>query len=246
MNFEHSPRTQELQSKLQAFMNEYVYPVEDELMKASTDQPHWRSADSWEPIQLIETLKDRSKEAGLWNLFLPENEHGAGLTNLEYAPLCEIMGTSPFAPEIFNCSAPDTGNMELLARFGTPEQKEQWLKPLLNGEIRSCFAMTEPAVASSDATNIQSRIDQDGDHYVLNGVKWWTSGIGDPRCKVIIFMGKSDPDSDDIYHQQSMILVPRDAEGIRVTRMLPVFGFSEAPHGHGEVVFENVRCPPPT
>src|SRR5690606_20053545 len=143
-------------------------------------------------------LKDRAKEAGLWNLFLPENEHGAGLTNLEYAPLCEIMGTSPFAPEIFNCSAPDTGNMELLARFGTPEQKEQWLKPLLNGEIRSCFAMTEPAVASSDATNIQSRIDQEGDHYVQNGVKWWTSGIGDPRCKVIIFMGKSDPDSDDI------------------------------------------------
>jgi len=191
----------------------------------------------------MEELKVKARERGLWNLFLPESERGAGLSNLEYAPLCEVMGRSPIAPEVFNCSAPDTGNMEVLERYGTEEHKKLWMRPLLEGQIRSAFAMTEPKVASSDATNIESRIERDGDHYVINGHKWWTSGIGDPRCKILIFMGKTDPRNPDKYKQQSMILVPRDTPGIKVVRMLTVFGYDDAPHGHGEVLFENVRVP---
>ncbi len=243
MDFEHSARTRKLSERLVAFMDAHVYPAEDELMAASVTQPVWTEPASWKPIALLEELKAKARQAGLWNLFLPDAEYGAGLDNLEYAPLCEIMGRSPFAPEIFNCSAPDTGNMELLARYGSPEQKQRWLRPLLDGEIRSCFAMTEPAVASSDATNIEARIERNGDEYVLNGLKWFTSGIGDARCRLIVFMGKSAPEQENKYTQQSMILVPRDATGVRVVRMLPVFGFTDAPHGHGEVAFENVRVP---
>ncbi len=216
-------------------MDEHVYPnesrFEEEVQK-----------NRWSPAKVIEELKGKARAAGLWNLFLPEDAGGAGLTNLEYAPLCEIMGRSPMAPEIFNCSAPDTGNMEVLARYGTPEQKERWLKPLLAGEIRSCFAMTEPAVASADATNIQASIVRDGSEYVLNGRKWWTSGAGDPRCEVAIFMGKSDP-AAPAHRQQSMVLVPMDAPGVKIERMLQVFGYDHAPHGHGEVTFTNVRIP---
>jgi len=236
MNFEFSDKVKALQKQLQAFMDEHIYPNEARFL-AEAEQP-----DRWQTSRVIEELKPKARAAGLWNLFLPEDEHGAGLTNLEYAPLCEIMGRSPMAPEVFNCSAPDTGNMEVLARYGTAEQKERWLKPLLAGEIRSCFAMTEPAVASSDATNIESSIVRDGDHYVINGRKWWSSGAGDPRCKIAIFMGKTDP-AGPKHKQQSMILVPMDAPGVKIERMLKVFGYDHAPHGHGEVSYTNVRVP---
>jgi acyl-CoA dehydrogenase len=236
MDFAYSPKVRELQQKLQDFMHAYIYPNEETFFAQIAE------GDRWQPVQIIEDLKPKAKAAGLWNLFLPECEYGAGLTNLEYAPLCEIMGRSVMASEVFNCSAPDTGNMEVLVRYGSEEQKEKWLKPLLNGEIRSCFAMTEPEVASSDATNIQARIERQGDEYVINGRKWWTSGAGDPRCKIAIFMGKTDPTAPK-HKQQSMILVPMDAPGVTVKRMLTVFGYDDAPHGHAEVSFENVRVP---
>ena len=236
MDFEYSDKVKQLQKKLAAFMDEHIYPNEKTYYKQIDE------GDRWQPTAIIEELKPKARDVGLWNLFLPENPFGEGLSNLEYAPLCEIMGRSPMAPEVFNCSAPDTGNMEVLARYGSEEQKEKWLKPLLEGKIRSCFAMTEPAVASSDATNIQSSITRDGDSYVINGNKWWSSGAGDPRCKIAIFMGKTDP-AAQTHKQQSMIVVPMDAPGIRIKRMLTVFGYDHAPHGHGEVTFENVRVP---
>jgi acyl-CoA dehydrogenase len=236
MNFEYSDKVKYLQKKLTAFMDEHVYPNE------GTYYEQLNSGDRWKALPLLEELKKKAKADGLWNLFLPESEFGAGLTNLEYAPLCEIMGRVPWSPEAFNCSAPDTGNMEVLVRYGSEEQKRQWLTPLLNGEIRSCFAMTEPEVASSDATNIRSSITRDGDHYVINGRKWWTSGAGDPRCKISIFMGKTDPDAVT-HKQQSMILVPLDTPGVTIERMLTVFGYDDAPHGHAEVTFANVRVP---
>jgi acyl-CoA dehydrogenase len=236
MEFEFSDKVKSLQKKLQAFMDEHIYPNEKRFENET------QQGDRWKPSRIIEELKPKARTAGLWNLFLPESEDGAGLTNLEYAPLCEIMGRSTMAPEVFNCSAPDTGNMEVLARYGTPEQKERWLKPLLAGEIRSCFSMTEPAVASSDATNIEASIVRDGDHYVLNGRKWWSSGGGDPRCKISIFMGKTDPTAPR-HKQQSMILLPMDTPGITIDRMLTVFGYDHAPHGHAEITFKNVRVP---
>ncbi len=218
-------------------MEAHVYPNE-QLFREQIDE-----GDRWQPAPVMEKLKARAKAEGLWNLFLPESEYGAGLTNLEYAPMAEVMGRSAeFASEIFNCSAPDTGNMEVLVRYGAPAQQERWLKPLLEGEIRSCFAMTEPDVASSDATNIRSTITRDGDEYVINGRKWWTSGAGDPRCKVAIFMGKTDQNAPK-HRQQSMILVPMDAKGLKIARMLSVYGYDHAPHGHAEVTFENVRVP---
>jgi acyl-CoA dehydrogenase len=235
MDFELSAKTKELQKRLQAFMDDHIYPNEHRF-----DEEVER--DRWKPVRIVEELKSKARDAGLWNLFLPEDEHGAGLTNLEYAPLCEIMGRSHMAPEVFNCSAPDTGNMEVLARFGTAEQKKKWLEPILAGEIRSCFAMTEPDVASSDATNIRAAIVRDGDEYIINGRKWWTSGAGDPRCRIAIFMGKTDP-SAPTHKQQSMILVPLDTPGVKIVRMLKVFGYDHAPHGHGEIQFENVRVP---
>jgi acyl-CoA dehydrogenase len=237
MDFEPGPKLRELQARLSAFMDEHVYPKEARYY-AEQDA----SADRWQPSRVVEELKPLAKDAGLWNLFLPDSTRGAGLANLDYAPLCEIMGRVLFAPEIFNCSAPDTGNMEVLERYGTQEQKRQWLEPLLAGTIRSAFAMTEPLVASSDATNIQSAIVRDGDDYVINGRKWWTSGAGDPRCRILIFMGKSDPAAPK-HLQQSMILVPRDAPGVRMVRHLPVFGYDDAPHGHMEVDFDDVRVP---
>jgi acyl-CoA dehydrogenase len=236
MYFEFSEKTQDLQQRVRAFMDEYVYPNEHKFHE------HGRGADRWQPVPIIEELKPKARAAGLWNLFLPASERGAGLTNLEYAPLCEIMGASPIGPEVFNCSAPDTGNMEVFERYASPELKKQWLEPLLAGEVRSCFAMTEPAVASSDATNIESGIVRDGDEYVINGRKWWTSGAGDPRCKVAIFMGKTNPGAAK-HKQQSMIVVPMAAPGVKVVRMLSVFGYDHAPHGHGELLFENVRVP---
>ncbi len=235
MQFDFSEKTKQLQQRVSAFMDEHVYPNE-RLYYEQIEEDRWR------PVPIIEELKPKARAAGLWNLFLPESELGAGLTNLEYAPLCEIMGRSPMGSEVFNCSAPDTGNMEVLARYASPELQDRWLKPLLNGEVRSCFAMTEPAVASSDATNIEASIVRDGDEYVLNGQKWWTSGAGDPRCKVAIFMGKTDPSAPK-HKQQSMIVVPMDAPGVKVKRMLTVFGYDHAPHGHGEVVFRDVRVP---
>jgi len=240
MDFSFSPKTQELQAKVQRFMADQVYPNEqrywDEL-EANT-----QAGKRWSPLLLVEELKQKARAQGLWNLFLPESEYGAGLTNQEYAPLAEIMGRTPWASEAFNCSAPDTGNMETIVRYGTAEQKKQWLEPLLDGKIRSAFAMTEPDVASSDATNIASRVVRDGNDYVINGRKWWTSGAGDPRCKIFIFMGKTDPDAPR-HSQQSMILVPADTPGIKILRPLSVFGWDDAPHGHMEVLFENVRVP---
>ena len=237
MHFEHSAKVKNLQARLSAFMTAHVYPNE----RRFRDQ--LGEGDRWRPIPLIEELKEKARAEGLWNLFLPESEYGAGLTNTEYAPLCEIMGRAmPFAPEIFNCSAPDTGNMEVLVRYGTSEQKRTWLEPLLAGTIRSCFAMTEPDVASSDATNIQSTIAREGGDYVINGRKWWTSGAGDPRCRIAIFMGRTNPEAPK-HQRQSMILVPMDTPGVRITRTLPVFGFDDAPHGHAEIVFDQVRVP---
>ena len=233
MMFEHSPKVKNLQAKLSAFLEEAVLPNEMVYYEQLDEGGRWKIP----PI--MEELKAKARTAGLWNLFLPESEYGAGLTNLEYAPLCEIMGRSLIAPEAFNCSAPDTGNMEVLVRYGTPEQKERWLRPLLAGAIRSCFAMTEPDVASSDATNIRARIVRQGDAYVVNGRKWWISGAGDPRCKICIFMGKTDPAAPP-HQQQSMILVPMDTPGVSVKRLLSVFGYDDAPHGHAEVLFENV------
>ena len=235
--FQSSPRAKEIYGKLQAFMEAHVYPNE----KLFHEQIN--EGDRWQPAPVMEELKARARAGGLWNLFLPESEYGAGLTNLEYAPMAELMGRSvAFAPEIFNCSAPDTGNMEVLVRYGTPEQKERWLKPLLNGEIRSCFAMTEPDVASSDATNIRSTIVRDGDEYVINGRKWWTSGAGDSRCKIAIFMGKTNPGAPK-HRQQAMILIPLNAVGVKIERMLSVYGYDHAPHGHAEITFDNVRVP---
>jgi acyl-CoA dehydrogenase len=238
MDFEYSKKTKMYMEQLTDFMNKFVYPGEATFRQQLDD-----STDRWTVPPIMEELKAKARERGLWNLFLPDSERGAGLANLEYAPLCEIMGRSPIAPEVFNCSAPDTGNMEVLERYGTAEHKKQWLEPLLDGQIRSAFAMTEPKVASSDATNIESSIVRDGDAYVINGHKWWTSGIGDKRCKILIFMGKTDARNPDRYKQQSMIVVPRDSKGITVKRMLTVFGYDDAPHGHGEVLFENVRVP---
>ena len=237
MNFDYSDKVKELQAKLNTFMEQYIFP--NEKVYEEQIDPANRFA-SVPPI--MEELKQKAKDAGLWNLFLPESEYGAGLTNVEYAPLCEIMGQSIIAPEVFNCNAPDTGNMEVIVRYGTREQKEQWLKPLLNGEIRSCFSMTEPDVASSDATNIQTSIVREGDEYVINGTKWWSSGGNDPRCKIAIVMGKNDPNANK-YEQQSMILVPLDTSGVTIKRALPVFGYDHAPHGHAEIEYKNVRVP---
>jgi len=236
MDFSYSARTNDLLARLARFFDEHIYPNEAE----------WRrqvdSGDRWKVLPLVESLKEKARAEDLWNLFLPASRHGAGLTNLEYAPLCEVMGRVSWSAEVFNCSAPDTGNMEVLERYGTPELQELYLKPLLEGRVRSCFAMTEPGVASSDATNIQASIVRDGDEYVLNGMKWWSTGAGDPRCKVCIFMGKTDPAAER-HKQQSMIVVPFDAPGIKVERMLTVFGYDDAPHGHAEVSYVNVRVP---
>ena len=244
MDFGFSERTQALQARVSAFMAEHVYPAEPvywQQLEANT-----AAGKRWTPLAVIEALKPKARAAGLWNLFLPDSDRGAGLSNQEYAPLAEIMGRVPWASEVFNCSAPDTGNMEVLVRYGSAEHQQRWLEPLLAGEIRSAFAMTEPAVASSDATNIEARIERvrgnSGDEYVINGRKWWTSGAGDPRCKVMIFMGKTDPEAPR-HSQQSMILVPMDAPGVSVVRPLSVFGYDDAPHGHMEVDFKDVRVP---
>ena len=235
--YEPSLKVRELRARLESFMAEHIYPNEDRFLREAVEAGPWRGT------AVTEELKPKARAAGLWNLFLPASEHGAGLTNLEYAPLCEVMGRSHLAPEVFNCAAPDTGNMEVLARYGTPAQKKQWLEPLLDGKIRSSFAMTEPDVASSDATNIESSIRRDGDHYVINGRKWFTSGATDERCKILIFMGKTAPDDPDKYRQQSMILVPKETPGVTVVRALPVFGYLGTFDKPAEVTFENVRVP---
>jgi len=237
MAFDPSLKVQDLQRRLTAFMEAFIYPNEKRHVEEA------EALGPWKVLPLIEELKPKARAEGLWNLFLPESAHWAGLSNLDYAPLCEIMGRSLLAPEVFNCSAPDTGNMEVLARYATPPQQEQWLKPLLAGEIRSCFAMTEPDVASSDATNIESSIVRDGDGYVINGLKWYTTNATDPRCKIGIFMGKTNPQNPDRHKQQSMILVPMDAPGVKVLRALPVFGYYGMPDRASEVLFENVRVP---
>ena len=237
MEFEYSQKTKDLLKRVNAFMDEHIYPNEQKFMSEVAE------GDRWQPTKIMEEMKAKAKAAGLWNLFLPESRRGAGLSNLEYAPLCEAMGRVIWAPEVFNCSAPDTGNMEVLERYGSEEHKKQWLEPLLEGKIRSCFAMTEPGVASSDATNIESSIVRDGDEYVINGRKWWSSGANDPRCKIFIFMGKTDPKNPSRHQQQSMILVPKDTPGVKILRHLPVFGYDDAPHGHAEIEFKNVRVP---
>ncbi|MDQ1345991.1 MAG: acyl-CoA dehydrogenase [Pseudomonadota bacterium] len=241
MDFAYSDTVKDLQRRVSAFMEEHVYPAEERFHAEIA--ANRRNGNAWQPTQVMEELKAKAKADGLWNLWLPESNHGAGLTNLEYAPLSEIMGRSHIGPEAFNCSAPDTGNMEVLVRYGNEAQKAEWLPPLLDGRIRSGFAMTEPAVASSDATNIAASIVRDGDHYVINGRKWWTSGAGDPRCKILIFMGKTDPQNASRHRQQSMILVPMETPGVRVVRNVPVFGYDDAPHGHSEVDFVDVRVP---
>jgi acyl-CoA dehydrogenase len=240
MDFSHSEKVRELQERITQFMEKYVYPAEPKFEAEVAENR--RAGNPWQVTNTVEDLKAKAKAENLWNLFLPHSEHGAGLTNLEYAPLCEIMGRSHLAPEAFNCSAPDTGNMEVLARYATPAQQQRWLAPLLEGKIRSAFAMTEPNVASSDATNIQASIVREGDSYVINGRKWWTSGAGDPRCEILIFMGKTNPDAGR-HSQQSMILVPMHTPGVKVLRTLTVFGYDHAPHGHAEVDFVNVRVP---
>lgn len=237
MDFQYSKKVTTLLGRLQTFMDEVVYPNESVYREQLNG-----ASNRFSIPPIMEEMKKKAKEKNLWNLFLPESTNGAGLTNVEYAPLCEVMGRSPIAPEVFNCAAPDTGNMEVLERYGSVAQKDKWLTPLLNGEIRSCFGMTEPDVASSDARNIEARIERVGDEYVINGRKWWSSGAGDPRCKVIIFMGKTDPDANP-YEQQSMILIPMDTPGVSVERMLPVFGYDDAPHGHAEISYDNVRVP---
>ncbi len=240
MHFQHSERSKELQERISHFMDEHIFPSEE--IFAQQMEEFAKQGDRWQIPQIIEDKKKIAKDEGLWNLFLPENPMGESMSNLDYAPLCELMGRSPIASEIFNCSAPDTGNMEVLAQYGTPEQQEKWLKPLLEGEIRSAFGMTEPNVASSDATNISSSIQADGDEYVINGEKWWTSGAGDPRCKIIIFMGVTNPDNPK-HSRQSQIIVPIDTPGVEMKRMLTVFGSDEAPHGHAHMKYTNVRVP---
>jgi acyl-CoA dehydrogenase len=237
LSFDPSPRTALLIERLSAFMDSFIYPNEARFA-AEVAQ-----GNRWEPTGIVEELKEKARSDGLWNLFLPDSELGAGLTNLEYAPLCEIMGRVPWSAEVFNCSAPDTGNMEVLVRYGTPQQKANWLIPLLEGKIRSCFAMTEPGVASSDATNIEASILRHDNDYVINARKWWSSGANDPRCQIFVLMGKTDPSSPDRHRQQSMILVPRASPGVSIVRNLPVFGYDDAPHGHAEVLFKDVRVP---
>ena len=241
MDFDYSPKVKDLQKRVNAFMDQHIYPNED--VFHNEVETNRARGNPWVPTVIIEQLKEQARAAGLWNLFLPQSERGAGLTNLEYAPLCEIMGRSHIAPEAFNCNAPDTGNMETIERYGNDAQRKEWLMPLLEGRIRSAFAMTEPGVASSDATNFASRLVRDGDHYVINGRKWWISGAPDPRCKILIFMGKTDPDNPSRHQQQSMVLVPMDTPGVTRVRALNVFGYDHAPHGHGELDFKDVRVP---
>jgi acyl-CoA dehydrogenase len=240
MDFNYSPKQKDWLKRVGNFFDEHIYPAEA-TYSSQMDEAR-KNGNPWIVVPVVEDLKKKAKAQGLWNMFLPHSEHGPGLTNLEYSPIAEMLGRVGFSSEVFNCSAPDTGNMEVLDRYGSPYQQDKWLTPLLAGEIRSAYIMTEPAVASSDATNISTRIERKSDHYVINGRKWWSSGVGDPRCKIMIVMGKTDPDTDK-YRQQSQILVPMDSPGVKILRMLPVFGYDDAPHGHGEVLFENVKVP---